>query len=59
MELVVLLIIAALLIFGPRKGRRMPGTLTIGLGLFFLLWFLVTMGFGTLWHRFFGTISQP
>ena len=70
MELVVLFIIAALVFFGPRKGgaclpRRSPkgkggpSVLTIGLGLFFLLWFLVTMGFGTLWKHFFGTMSQP
>ena len=59
MELVVLFIIAAVLIFGPRKNRRMPSMLTIGLGLFFLLWFLVMMGFGTLWNRRFGTIAHP
>jgi hypothetical protein len=59
MELVVLFIIAALLFLGPRKGGRMPSMLTIGLGLFFLLWFLVAMGFGTLWNDFFGTMPQP
>ena len=59
MELVVLFIIAALLIFGPRKGGRMPSMLTIGLGLLFLLWFLVAMGFGSIWNYFFGSISQP
>ena len=59
MELVVLFIIAALLFFGPRKGGRMPSMLTIGLGLFFLLWFLVVMGAGSIWNHFFGTVSQP
>ena len=59
MELVVLFIIAALLFFGPRKNRRMPSMLTIGLGLFFLLWFLVAMGFGTLWNHVFGPSLQP
>ena len=59
MELVILFIIAALLIFGPRKNRKMPSMLTIGLGLFFLLWFLVAMGFGTLWNHFFGPMPQP
>ena len=59
MELVVLVIIAALLFFGPRKGWRMPSMLSIGLGLFFIMWFLVVMGFGTFWNHFFGSISKP
>lgn len=59
MEIVVLFIIAALLILGPRKGGRMPSLFTIGVGLFFLLWFLVVMGFGSIWNYFFGSISQP
>ena len=59
MELVVLFIIAALLIFGPRKGGRMPSKGAIILGVFFLLWFLVTMGMGSIWNHLFGSISQP
>lgn len=59
MEIVVLFFIAALLIFGPRKGGRMPSKFAMGLGLFFLLWFLVAMGFGSIWNHFFGSISQP
>ena len=59
MEIVVLFFIAALLLLGPRKNGRMPSKGAIILGVFFLLWFLVTMGFGTLWNRVFGTISQP
>ena len=59
MEIVVLFIIAALLLFGPRRGGRMPGKGAIILGVFFLLWFLVTMGFGALWNKVFGTSPQP
>jgi hypothetical protein len=59
MELVVLFIIGALLIFGPRKGGRWPSKGAIILGAAFLLWFLVAMGFGTLWNHFFGPIPQP
>ena len=59
MEIVVLVIIAALLIFGPRKGGRMPSPLTIGVGLFFLLWFLIAFGFGSIWNHFFGPSPQP
>ena len=48
-----------LLIFGPRKGGRMPSKGAIILGVFFLLWFLVTMGLGSIWNHFFGTMPQP
>ena len=57
MELVVLFFIAALLIFGPRKGGRMPSTFATVVGAAFLLWFLAAMGFGVLWNHFFG--PQP
>ena len=59
MELVVLFIIAALLFLGPRKGGRMPSPIAMVLGALFLLWFVVMMGFGTLWNRVFGTMPQP
>ena len=59
MEIVVLFVIVALLLFGPRKGGRMPSPIAMVLGALFLLWFLVMMGFGTLWNRFFGTMPQP
>jgi len=59
MELVVLFVIMVLLIFGPRKGGRMPSKGAIILGVFFLLWFLVTMGLGSIWNHFFGTMPQP
>ena len=59
MELVVLFLIGVLLIYGPRKGGRWPGKGAIILGTFFLLWFLMMMGLGTLWNRMFGIWPQP
>ena len=59
MELVVLFIIAALLLFGPRRGGRWPSKTAIALGVLFLLWFLVAMGFGSLWNHFFGPLPHP
>ena len=58
MELVVLVVICALLLFGPRKGGRTPSKIAMALGALFLLWFLVTMGLGTLWNHFFGGAAQ-
>jgi hypothetical protein len=59
MELIVLFIICAVLVFAPRKGGRWPSKGAILLGMAFLLWFLVAMGFGTLWNHFFGTTPTP
>jgi hypothetical protein len=59
MELVVLFIICALLFFGPRKGGGMPSPLAMALAALFLLWFLVAIGFGSLWNHFFRTMPQP
>ena len=59
MELVVLFIIVALIFLGPRKGGRMPSKFAMAIGALFLLWFLVAMGFGTIWNHFFGSIQQP
>ena len=59
MELVVLFVIAALLLFGPRREGRMPGPLAMALGVFFLLWMLVMFGMGWVWSAIFGHVSQP
>ena len=59
MELVILFIIGALLIFGPRKGGRMPSKFAMILGAVFLLWMLMAFGMGALWKAAFGTLSQP
>ena len=58
MEILVLVVIAALLFFGPRKGGRMPSKIGVVLGALFLLWFLVAMGMGSIWNHFFGATSR-
>ena len=57
MELVILFVILALLILGPRRGGRMPGPIAVIVGLFLLLWLLAGFGLGALWNRFMG--GQP
>ncbi len=54
MELVVLVVIFVLLIYGPRRGGRMPGPVSLIVGTFFLLWFLLTFGLGALWNALTG-----
>ena len=68
MELVILFIIGALLIFGPRKGGRMlarrspegeggPSKFAMIVGAAFLLWMLMAFGMGALWKAAFGVSS--
>jgi hypothetical protein len=59
MELVVLFIILALLIFGPRRGGGMPSKIAMIVGALFLLWLLAALGLGAIWKMFFGTLTQP
>jgi hypothetical protein len=59
MELVVLFIILALLIFGPRRGGRMPGPIAMIAGLLLLLWLLMAFGLGALWKALTGGSLQP
>ena len=54
MELVVLFFIAALLIFGPRKGGRWPSKFAMIVGAAFLLWMLMAFGMGALWKALLG-----
>lgn len=54
MELAVLVVIFVLLIFGPRRGGRMPGPVALILGTVFLLWFLLAFGLGALWNALTG-----
>lgn len=54
MELVILFAILALLIFGPRRGGRMPGPIAMILGALLLLWLLAGLGIGVLWNRLMG-----
>ena len=50
MELLVLFGILALLIFGPRRGGRMPGPFAMILGGLLLVWLLIAFGLGSLWN---------
>jgi hypothetical protein len=59
MEIVVLVGIAALLFFGPRRGGRMPSPMTMICGAVFLAWFLVAFGMGSVWKALVGTFWQP
>jgi hypothetical protein len=49
-ELLVLFVIFVLLIFGPRRGGRMPGPIALILGTVLLLWLLLAFGLGALWN---------
>jgi hypothetical protein len=50
MELVILFGILAVLIFGPRRGGRMPGRIAMILGGLLLVWLLMAFGIGSLWN---------
>lgn len=50
MELLVLFVILALLIFGPRRGGRMPGPFAMIAGALLLLWLLFMLGVGSLFN---------
>jgi len=53
-ELVVLVVILMLLVYGTRRGGRMPGPVSLILGTVFLLWFLLAFGLGALWNALTG-----
>ena len=53
-ELVVLFFIAAVLIFGPRRGGRMPSKLAMIVGALFLLWMATVFGLGAIWNALVG-----
>lgn len=59
MELLILFGILALLIFGPRRGGRMPGPIALILGAALLLLLAMGFGLGALWNALVGTVSQP
>ncbi len=50
MEFVVLVGILVLLIFGPRRGGRMPGSFAMILGGLLLAWMVIAFGLGSLWN---------
>ena len=49
MELVVLFGILALLVFGPRRGGRMPTRIAMISGAVILVWLLAALGMGAIW----------
>lgn len=59
MELVVLFVILALLLFGPRRGGGMPSPVAMAAGSLFLLWLLLAYALGWSWKAIFGNIPQP
>lgn len=50
MELVVLVGILALLIFGPRRGGRMPGAFAMIFGGLLLAWLVIAFGLASVWN---------
>jgi hypothetical protein len=56
-ELIVLFGILALLIFGPRRGGRMPGPIALILGAALLLLLAMGFGLGALWNALLGAGS--
>jgi hypothetical protein len=58
-ELVVLFVILALLIFGPRAGGRVRSKTAMIAGALFLLWMLTAFGLGAIWNALMGPIPQP
>ena len=59
MELVVLFVILVLLIFGPRKGGRMPLRIAIPAGALFLLWMFAAFGLSAIWKAVIGPVVHP
>ena len=58
MEPVVLFVIMALLLFGPRR-KGMPGPFAKAVGAFFLAWMLAMFAMGKVWSAIFGRVPQP
>lgn len=54
MEIVILFAILALLVFGRRRGGRMPGQVAIVAGALLLIWLAFAFGLGWLWDRLMG-----
>jgi hypothetical protein len=57
MEILVLFVILALLLFGPRRGGRMPGRNAIFAGIVLLVLLAMAFGIGGLWRAIVGDIQ--
>ena len=58
MSILILFLIMALLLFGPRRGGGRPGPVATTLGIAFLLLMAIMFALGRLWQTFFGASSQ-
>jgi hypothetical protein len=59
MELVVPIGICVLVVFGHRRGGRMPAHIAMISGAVMLVWLLAALGLGGIWKAVVGTLSQP
>lgn len=59
MEIAVLFVILALLLFGPRRGGGMPSRAAVFAGVAFLVLLAMAFGVSWLWHAIVGDIQQP
>ena len=50
LNFLILLAILALLMFGPRRGGKMPSPAAIAFGLFIILYMTMAFGCGALWN---------
>ncbi len=57
MEIAVLVVILALLLFGPRRRGGMPSRTAIVAGIAFLVWLAMAFGIGGLWRAIVGDIQ--
>ena len=54
----VMLSLLALLVFGPRRGGRMPGPLSIAFGIVLLVGLAVAWGFALVWKAIVGPLPM-
>ena len=58
-HLVVVFVILALLMFGPRRVGRMPGPIAIVVGMVILIGLAAAFGLGWVWNAIVGPVAQP
>ena len=59
MQILLLFVILAVLILGPRRGGRMPGPIAIAVGDLLLLWLGAAFGLSWVWNMIVGPVAQP